>query len=359
MGLVAESWNGQAAKDAAMFEAGEEMACGKPSCDSVHINEVRGRGFPCLLMILWLHDDVSRSVCPMPIGDFYALAAAFSWSISVVLMRVSGFQIPPLPLTFFKNCVALVGFAVVLLWQGESWWQEISGGACLRLIASGVLGISLADTMIAAALNRLGASLHALADCAYSPAIACVGFLMFGEVLGPWELVGGALVVSGVFVGAVMTPEVKKPRDLWVGFVLAASAHIIMAIGILMIRDVYRETSIVWVSAVRFLVASVVMLLWARVKFPKVWRKMILVGFQRRDTWKTMIPMAVFGPFLATLSWVAGFKYLEAGRAAIFNQMSTVFIIGLACLFLKERMTVRKWIGTALAVAGSVLVALS
>jgi drug/metabolite transporter (DMT)-like permease len=71
-----------------------------------------------------------------------------------------------------------------------------------------------------------------------------------------------------------------------------------------------------------------------------------------------MIPMAIFGAFMATLFWVGGFKYLPAGRAAIFNQLSTVFIIVLAYIFLKEKFTMRKAIGTVLALLGSVLVAM-
>lgn len=294
----------------------------------------------------------------MPIGDFYAISSAFLWSLSMILMRVSGFQIPPLPLTFFKNCVALVCLAAILLWQGESWLVDIPRGACFRLVVSAILGISLADTMIAAALNRLGASLQALADCAYSPSVAFVGLLMFGEVLNTWELLGGALVISGVFVGAAMTAEVKNPRDLWAGVALAASAHIIMAIGILMVRDVYREISVVWVTGFRFLIASLAMVLWAVIKYPVSLRQHLFAGFCRRDTWGTMIPMAIFGPFLATLFWVSGFKYLAAGRAAIYNQLSTVFIIILAYVFLKERFTVRKAIGTLLALLGSILVAM-
>ena len=155
---------------------------------------------------------------------------------------------------------------------------------------------------------------------------------------------------------------IAKMKTIWTfvaaGIALAASAHIIMAVGILMVRDIYRETSIVWVTGYRFLVASLVMILWAAIKYPKSLRKQLFIGFYRPDTWRTMIPMAVLGPFLATLCWVGGFKYLTAGRAAIYNQLSTVFIIVLAYLFLKERFTIRKAIGTVLALLGSILVAM-
>ena len=118
---------------------------------------------------------------------------------------------------------------------GEAFVPELSGEAYVRLVVSAVLGISMADTMFASALNRLGASLQALADCVYAPAIAVVGFMMFGEWLGFWELLGGLLVVSGVVVGMRVTPDVKSRRDLVIGVFLTAGAHVIMAVGILFV----------------------------------------------------------------------------------------------------------------------------
>lgn len=293
----------------------------------------------------------------MPIGDLCALASALFWSVSVILMRVSGLQIRPLPLTFFKIWVAVVLLLGALLWEGSPWVLDLAGRDYARLVVSAIMGITLADTMIAAALNRLGASLQALADCVYAPAMALVGLLMFGESLGPWELMGGALVVSGVFVGAARTVEIKEPRDLWMGILLAAGAHIIMAIGILMVRDLFREHSLIWISTFRFVVAGVVMFLLVALR-GRTQLHHLFAGFRRRDMWRAMIPMSILGPFLATLFWVAGFKHLAVGRAAIFNQMSTVFIIILAYLILKEKLTMRKSLGVALAILGSVIVAM-
>jgi len=293
----------------------------------------------------------------MSFGDICAVASALFWSVAVILMRVSGLKVPPLPLTFFKIWVAVLLLMGTFLWEGSPWVLNLTGQDYLRLVVSAVLGITLADTMIASALNRLGASLQALADCVYSPVIALVGLVMFGEYLSAWEMMGGALVVSGVFVGATRTVEIKKPNDLWIGILLAAGAHIIMAVGILMVRDLFREHSLVWVSTFRFVVAGVVMLFWGALGGRKKLGHLFL-GFRTRETWKFMIPMSILGPFLATLFWVAGFKHLNAGRAAIFNQLSTVFIVLLAYFILKEKFTSRKIAGVLLAIAGSLVVAL-
>ena len=121
-----------------------------------------------------------------------------------------------------------------------------------------------------------------------------------------------------------------------------------------MVRDLLREQSLVWVSGMRFLIATLVLGIVASFRLPQ---RELFAGFRERATWKWMIPMALTGPFLATLFWVAGFKYTLAGRAAIYNQLSTVFIILFAWIILREQMTGRRWLGVALAATGAVLVA--
>ena len=172
-------------------------------------------------------------------GDLFALLSGFFWSFSVILMRVAGFTIGPIPLTFFKSVVAILCFLVVVLLLRVPLAPDLSGADYGRLILSGILGITIADTLFAAALNRLGASLQAIADCIYSPAIIMVGFILFGEVLGPWEFFGGGLVLAGVLVGSGAAPEVENRSDLLWGLTMAAGAHIIMAFGILMVRDLF------------------------------------------------------------------------------------------------------------------------
>lgn len=304
----------------------------------------------------------------MSVGDLYAVLAGFFWAFCVILMRVSVLRIPPVSLTLFKSALGVVFFVATLVvlqvcgssdaapnW-GECFFRPLAAADYWSLVISAILGITIADTLFVAALNRLGASLQALADCIYSPAMAGVGFLMFGEHLGPWEIMGGALVVAGVGVGMHKAKDVQK-RDLVIGALFAAGAHVIMAVGILMVRDsVLREggVSVIWVSGFRFLVATIALALLARIWMPT---KTLLLGFTMRETWKFTVPMSFLGPYLASIFWVAGFKHASAGRAAIFNQLSTPFIVILAVLLLKERMTEKKVVGIILAAIGAILVA--
>ncbi|MAT46513.1 MAG: hypothetical protein CMO35_03670 [Verrucomicrobiaceae bacterium] len=288
-------------------------------------------------------------------GEIFAVMAALVWSCCVILMRISGFQIPPVALTVFKGGAASIFFLIAIPLVGESFFPSVPARDYLRLAVSAVLGITIADTLYAAALNRLGASLQALAGVIYSPSMVAVGYLLFGEMLGNWELLGGALVVAGVGIGMRKTEDVKSQRDLVVGIAMAVSSHLIMAFGILMVRDVIREHSVVWISAYRFLIATIVLSVVGSLCLSP---RRVFMGFARRDIWKIMIPMSFLGPFMGTMFWTAGFKYTTAGRAAIYNQLSTVFIVILAMFFLRERLTARKVLGVILAVGGAIVVAL-
>ena len=287
-------------------------------------------------------------------GDWYAITCGLVWSFAVILMRIAGFTIPPLALTFFKSLVAVLGFVVVLFWQGGPWVPDLPAMSWTRLVLSAIFGIAIADTLFAAALNRLGASLQALADCIYAPSIAMVGFLMFGEGLSAAELLGGAVVISGVFVGFVKAREIDESRDLVTGVFLAAGAHVIMAVGILVVRDVIQEGNLVWIAGFRFSVATAALGLFLLAQGDV---KSLMLGIRRYELWRFTVPMAILGPFLATLLWIAGFKYETPGRVAIFNQLSTVFVVLWAWLILKEPMTRKKIAGVTLAFGGAVLVA--
>jgi drug/metabolite transporter (DMT)-like permease len=67
------------------------------------------------------------------------------------------------------------------------------------------------------------------------------------------------------------------------------------------------------------------------------------------------LPASICGNYIALVLWVAGMKYTTASRAAILNQMSTIFIFILAAVFLKEKITVNKGVAIFMAISGALL----
>ena len=81
---------------------------------------------------------------------------------------------------------------------------------------------------------------------------------------------------------------------------------------------------------------------WNFNKHFKSGTKQVIQKFKQGLTNQYVILGAILGTYLSVIFWLAGYKYTLAGRAAIYNQLSTVFIIILARVFLKEPMTSKK-----------------
>jgi drug/metabolite transporter (DMT)-like permease len=69
------------------------------------------------------------------------------------------------------------------------------------------------------------------------------------------------------------------------------------------------------------------------------------------------VPSAVVGTYFATFFWVVGMKFTLATVASVFNQMSTIFVLVLATLFLKEPLTGRKTVAIILGFTGGIIAA--
>jgi drug/metabolite transporter (DMT)-like permease len=223
------------------------------------------------------------------------------------------------------------------------------------LVLSGFLGIAVSDTFFFYSLNRLGASIVAIIDCFYSPFVIGLSFLILGERMAGWQLIGVALIISGV-IAASRSPngEPVPRRNLILGLIYGVLAMLFVAIGIVIIKPVLATRSVIWATLVR-LVGGAVPLALVIPLLPR--RRTILGPLLERANWKAMIPASFFGSYLSLILWMGGMKYAKASVAAALNQLNTIFIVVLAALFLKERLGWWKIAAVILAFVGAYLAA--
>jgi drug/metabolite transporter (DMT)-like permease len=287
------------------------------------------------------------------LGEILALASAVAWAIAVVLFRVSGRRIQPIGLNLAKNILALVLILPTLLVLGEPLLPAVPLGTLGLLLASGVLGIAISDTLFFYALNRLGASLTAIVDCFYSPFVIAMSFFMLGERLAPVQLLGAGLVVSAVLT---LSKEGKieklASRDLVMGVIYGILAMFFVAVGIVMVKPVLGTVSVFWATFVR--IAGGAVALAVLVPFLRS-RRAILAPLLDRRNWKALLPASFFGSYLSLILWMGGMKYAKASVASVLNQLNTIFIVIIAAIFLKERLTGWKLLAVALAFIGAYL----
>jgi len=287
------------------------------------------------------------------LGEILALASGFVWAVAVILFRISGRRVHPIGLNLFKTSLALVIMAPTLLVLGEPLFPDVPAATTGLLLLSGILGIAVSDTLFFHALNRLGASLTAIVDCFYSPFVIGLSFLFLGERLTVWQLVGAALVVSAVLtISREKSAEKLDGKNLVVGILYGVLAMFFVAFGIVMVKPVLGTVSVFWATLVRLAGGSMALVLI--VPFLRN-RRAIFAPLAERRNWKALIPAAFFGSYLSLVLWMGGMKYAKVSVAAVLNQLNTIFIVIIAAVFLKERLTGWKIAAVIMALVGAYL----
>ena len=291
-------------------------------------------------------------------GEFFALLTAAFWASAVICFRLAGRHVPPLLLNLTRVAVSSVLLLGTMLVVGQPPWREATAGQYALMLTSGVVAIALADTLFHASLNRVGAGLTAIIECLYSPLTALFAFVILAERLTAGDLVGMVLVVTAVVLGSrTRLPDDVTRGTLLAGLALGALSMGALSVGIVIVKPVLDDQPVVYVTGVRQFAALAALLPVAALSpRDRDWRR--LRALPRRSVLFALLG-TVLGSYLALLCWIAGMKHTNVGTAAVLNQTSTVYVLVLATLLLREPFTRRKAVACLLAVGGVLVVILA
>ena len=211
------------------------------------------------------------------------------------------------------------------------------------LLASGAVGISIADTMFFYSLEKLGAGLTAVVDTSYTPVVLTLSACLLGERLTPLTITGGALIMGALILGSAARPEKGRTRrEIVSGSIVGVLGIALMAVAIVAIKGILNRPDVdtLWATWIRVLggLAGTLPLVALHPR-----RRALLASLRpRRRSWTHAALASLFGTYLAMVAWVGGMKYCAVSRAALLNQLSTIFIFVFATVFLKERLTARR-----------------
>ena len=288
-------------------------------------------------------------------GDLYALITAVCWSSAVILFDISTRNFTAIQLNVFKNCIGVFGFILtIVLFSIPS--PNFTQQDIFTLVLSGFLGILIADGLFLESLRRVGSGISAVVSTVYTPTVFIIAFILFNETIKPQSYIGGSLVLVGITISVFHYPNTIKKKDLYIGILFGLMANILTAYSVLIIKPIMKNNPVVYVALYRF---SVGLFFGIIINLVKSGSQTVIQKFKQGLTNQYVIFGALLGTYLSVIFWLAGYKYTLAGRAAIYNQLSTVFIIILARIFLKEPMNSKKVIGVSLAIFGAMIVSIS
>lgn len=293
----------------------------------------------------------------MPIYELAALGAAAAWALTGL---ISAAPAAYLGAPAFNRVRQIFVTGLLAVWVAATGtWREFDAGVVAPLAISGVLGIFLGDTLLFAALNRLGPRRAGVLFALNAPIAALLGWLALGETLPPAAVAGIALTVGGVALAILYG---KRPAQLhgweavkgplWVGAALGLGAATGQALGTIVARPV-MAAGLDPVAASMLRVGVAAACLTALIQLPiaavrprapltlRVAAVTALTGFVALAIGMTLLLFALSGG--------------EVGIVSTLSATSPALILPMIWARTGERPARGAWIGAALVVAGMAL----
>lgn len=136
-----------------------------------------------------------------PWGYGLMLGAALAWVGYLFTMRPLQQRYPNLAVTAWQMLLGALSLFPFALAELPQWrWPSVAGWA--NLVFQGLVCSAASYLLYNHALERLGVRTASLAVNLIPVVTAVAAFAFLGEVLGPWQWVGGALVLGAVIATA-------------------------------------------------------------------------------------------------------------------------------------------------------------
>lgn len=301
------------------------------------------------------------------LGKLSALAASIVWSFSITIYRAQGDGVPAQTLNLYKLFVAIVGFSALVIvmqfgpaeyaprfpasWQKSCW-----------LMLSGIIGLTLGDTLFFYAIKHLGAGLTSALQCLTPPLNAIIDWLYLNKQMTGIQIIGLIIVVTAVagvvLAGARRRKRISREHDaLWfLGLIAAVGSAFSSAVSYAITGEALKGESIWTCNILRFAPAFGVLLVfalftrggWSGVKY--------LVSHPKK------MGMLTVSAFLGTIVGISllsyGFQHADTGIVSTLSTTYPIWVVGVAALFLKEYPSPQQLLCTLLAIVGIALLML-
>ncbi|MEL7060901.1 MAG: DMT family transporter [Acidobacteriota bacterium] len=283
-------------------------------------------------------------------GEVACLLSALLWAIAVAWFHGAIERYGAWSVNLAKNVLATLLLAATTLLVGQmALIADAPIAALASLAAAGIVGLTIGDTALFAAVSRLGVH-RALLLQTFGPVVAAgLAHLAFDERLGPMQAVGSVLVLGGVAL------VVGRPADgssaSWTvgGAVLGLVSAAGQGSGVVLAKSGLEALPVLPGSLVRLTVASLGL---ALVMVPGGRLRAAVQALADREALRRIGGPTLIGTYLGFIVMMAGVAWAPASVAAVLIATPPIFSLFLDARFFGNPITARGLLGTAVAVSG-------
>ena len=313
-------------------------------------------------------------------GELAALVAAMTWSVTSVALTSLSARTAPAVLSALRLTAGSLVLLVLLLASGQaSDLQRATLTGLFGVVASGLVGYGLGDTIYIAALGRLGMQrTFPVTMALYIGLTVIAGVVLLDEPF-TWGLpLGAALIGEGIYLVVIQppgqplqplphvppvesalstlgeVPETSRPgmKADYFGYLLLLLVGILWAVATVWLAGAKGDLGAVAAGAIRTPAGAISLLAFAAV----TQRPALVRPFKDRKHIAAIVAAGIVGTGFGSLMYVYAVVHAGAARTAILSATAPLLALPLSIMFLGERFTGRIGVGTVLCVAGILLV---
>lgn len=287
------------------------------------------------------------------IGEFAALATAFSWTLVGIFFGKASSKIGSLSVNFIK---LVFGFAFLtvtaLITRGVPFPTDASIHNWTWLTVSGIIGFFMGDFFMLKAYIEVGVRISLLMMATSPPMAALFGYFLLGETLSLSGVIGMMVTIMGIVIVVMSRDRGQQkmkmkysPKGLFWAFLgaLGQAVGLIFSKMGLLDYNTFAATQIRIIAGfISFVIFVTVMGRWGELK----------LAIKDREAIKYTLLGSIFGPFLGVSLSLVALRYTTAGIASTITSITPITIIPFSILLFKEKVKPSEIFGAFVSVAG-------
>ena len=290
------------------------------------------------------------------IGEFAALFTAFCWTATALAFESASLKVGSIAVNLIRLILAIIYLSIFSYLTRGIWLPvDASGKAWLWLSISGFIGFVLGDLFLFESYTIIGSRIAMLIMTLVPPMTAFISWLMLGETLTPFNLLGMGLTLCGIALVVLTRGSGQKLFSIShpiKGLVFAFLGAIGQAVGLVFSK--------VGMGTYNAFAATQIRIITGIIGFALVitlWKKWSNVGaaFKNTKAMKRIGIGSVFGPFLGVSFSLYAVQHANAGIASTIMSIVPILIIPPAIIIMKQKVSTREIIGAIISVVGVAL----
>lgn len=283
-----------------------------------------------------------------------ALTSAIAWALGSILFKQIGEKISPLGLTLSKGIIGVILLGITYIFVG---FEHMLPIAVVMLLLSGVIGISVGDTLFFASLQDLGPKIQIIFFMLGQVMTALLALIILREKLLLIQWIGILVTLSGVAV--VLWKKIfsysEKNKTYLRGIINGFLAMLSFSISFIIAKRAMNTVSPLGAALIRMLGGTLGILIYGLVtrgitNWLNPFREKKLIS-----QFLLAVGVVTFGGFWLSL---VSIKILDIAVASTLGATEPLFILPLAYFLLKEKVHISELAGAGLTVIGVTIIIL-